>query len=192
MTISKKNCQKKWSIIEKPRKKEKIKTKEKPIKKAVSKERLERLQETAKYFEKELAESAEYFKYPKKALVIPSDLDKLIEERKKILAEITAVRNLLESLERERMRLQEEDIRKKTEKTAAELEKFEQSIGEELAQNVEKFKARKSKIIRPKPREIVKKKITAVKPKKEAISEQELAKLQASLDKLNKELESMK
>lgn len=184
---------KKWYTKEKLRKKEK----EKPVKetkRVVSKRELEKLQQTAEHFEKKITENVEYIKkgYPKKLLLIgPSKLKKLIEERKKILDEIIATRNLLDSLEKERIRVEKEAVKRKTEEHTIQLQKFEHAIGEELIQNVNRFKIKKLRIIEPKSKAI-KKKIPAVKPKKQVISEQELAKLQASLDKLNKELERIK
>ncbi|MBW2981781.1 hypothetical protein KY343_02770 [Candidatus Woesearchaeota archaeon] len=177
---------KKWYSEEKLKKREEEKPVEK-TEKVTSKKELERLQKISSYIEKKLNRNIDYLQkdIPKS---LPSGSDKLIKERKKVLAEITATRKLIESLEKERIKLEKEVFEKEAEEQTAELKQFEESVGEKLSKNVNMFKAKKKK------KEIQKKskkKIPAIKPKVK-ISEQELAKLQASLDKLNKELELVK
>jgi hypothetical protein len=183
-----KELPKKWVVKEKP----KIEEEEKPakeIKKIISKKELNKLQKAAEHFDKKLAVNVEYIKkgHPKKLLISPSKLNKLIEERKRILNEIITTRNLLASLERDRIRLETEAVKRKAEEHTVQLQKFEHAIGEELSHNINRFKAKKKK---PAIKRRMKKKIPITGPKAE-VSEQALAELQASLDRLNQELEQM-
>jgi len=183
----KKELPKKWAFRRKHKKEE---IKEKPVrkaKKAVSKEKMAVLQDTSEHFKKKLEENIKYLKklQPESSKGIPSKLNELIEERKRILAEIIAVRDELKSLEDERVRLEKEVFRKQAENQITGLQRYEHFVGEKLNKNINLYKAkRKRKSIK-----IVNKKIPVVKPKKAVVSEQEINLLQENLDKLNKELE---
>ena len=132
-----KELPKKWLIKVKTKtEEEKIKKLGKETNKAADKKKLTKLKEEADYLEEELKENIDYIKReaPKKLLVKPPELNKLIEKRRMILQEIKKTEEELESLEKLRTELERKERSIDTGKHVEDLERIENYIENQLNQ----------------------------------------------------------